>query len=402
MKFAAVLVAGALLVPWPARADGDTSPRGAGSAGGVIELERDIDIYAEPVVRRSGRRGVAARGARFRVLGDAAGPGCDRAWLRIAERAWLCGDATRPSAEPPTRDSLPRLAPDELLPERYIVTRDANAYESLEDAAEGINASVVRGVGGFVARAVNRDGKRFYRTKRGWVPASGIENIEPSQFSGVALDAHAGEARLAFVRAKRPRLYDARGRRLRDPAPARRTFLGPVGEPVSVRGERLVPIAGGAYMRAEHLALIERAALPAGVGAAERWIDVVLSEQVMVAYEGERPVFATLVSTSRSATPPGVYRVKKKRAHARLRAQPEYQRQWDVDVPWVITLEGPLAMHVAYWHEEFGRAFSAGCVNFAPRDARWVWDFTEPVLPPGWLRVYASDGEPGTIVRIRE
>src|SRR5581483_11047058 len=54
---------------------------------------------------------------------------------------------------------------------------------------------------------------------------------------------------------------------------------------------------------------------PEAAGPHERWIDVELASQTLVAYEGPRPVYATLVSTGRgapgtdAATPPGVHRI---------------------------------------------------------------------------------------------
>ena len=125
------------------------------------------------------------------------------------------------------------------------------------------------------------------------------------------------------------------------------------------------------------------------------WIDVSLSQQHLVAYHGDTPVKATLVSTARTATTPGDYRIKKKRAFGRLRAKTEFNTQWDVRVPRVMTLDGRLAMHTVYWHEEFGQPYSQGCVNLAPIDARWLWDWTEPALPTGWLNVTSDDDTPG-------
>ena len=58
-----------------------------------------------------------------------------------------------------------------------------------------------------------------------------------------------------------------------------------------------------------------RAPRPGAVGPRERWIDVDLSSQTLMAYEGDAPVFATLVATgiggpgSPLATPVGIFRI---------------------------------------------------------------------------------------------
>ena len=46
------------------------------------------------------------------------------------------------------------------------------------------------------------------------------------------------------------------------------------------------------------------------------------------------------------------------------------------------------ALHSAFWHDSFGRPHSHGCINLAPRDAKWLFEFVEPPLPAGWHGVY--------------
>ena len=45
------------------------------------------------------------------------------------------------------------------------------------------------------------------------------------------------------------------------------------------------------------------------------------------------------------------------------------------DVPWILYYDGDMALHGAYWHDNFGVRSSHGCVNLSPRDARWLFDF---------------------------
>jgi len=53
-------------------------------------------------------------------------------------------------------------------------------------------------------------------------------------------------------------------------------------------------------------------------------------------------------------------------------------------VPWTQNFSGPHAIHSAYWHDDWGSLKSAGCVNVAPRDGKWLFEFTEPEVPEGW------------------
>ena len=70
-------------------------------------------------------------------------------------------------------------------------------------------------------------------------------------------------------------------------------------------------------------------------------------------------------------------------------------------IPWVQYFEGSNGFHAAFWHDQFGHARSHGCVNLAPTDARWLFEFTQPNLPPGWDAVLSHDRVPGTLVRVR-
>jgi lipoprotein-anchoring transpeptidase ErfK/SrfK len=72
------------------------------------------------------------------------------------------------------------------------------------------------------------------------------------------------------------------------------------------------------------------------------------------------------------------------------------------DVPWVQYFEGGYALHAAYWHDDFGRPRSHGCVNLSPIDARRVFFWTDPPLPEAWHAVKAGRTMGlGTWVRVR-
>ncbi|HKY35366.1 MAG TPA: L,D-transpeptidase [Polyangiaceae bacterium] len=73
------------------------------------------------------------------------------------------------------------------------------------------------------------------------------------------------------------------------------------------------------------------------------------------------------------------------------------------DVPWIQYFAAGYALHGAYWHDVFGTARSHGCVNLTPIDARYVFLWTDPPLPPGWHGInVGSDMGEGTAVEIRE
>ena len=90
-------------------------------------------------------------------------------------------------------------------------------------------------------------------------------------------------------------------------------------------------------------------------------------------------------------TPTGVYRISKKYDKTRMTNQKVSREQWDVaDVPWAMKFRKGFAVHGAYWHDNFGKRRSHGCVNLSPKDARWVYDWTQPVVPAGYRRIRAG------------
>lgn len=125
---------------------------------------------------------------------------------------------------------------------------------------------------------------------------------------------------------------------------------------------------------------------PPEVGPGDKWIDVSLFEQALAAYEGDRMVYATLVSSGlpQWATVQGLFRIQSK-----YTLSPMVGREGKPDfyalesVPWSMYFFRDYALHGAYWHDDFGWQHSHGCVNLAPLDAKWLFEWTTPVVPPG-------------------
>lgn len=148
----------------------------------------------------------------------------------------------------------------------------------------------------------------------------------------------------------------------------------------------------------------------AGLADDEVWIDVDLGQQILAMMRGQQATFVTLVSSGtghkpNTSTPKGIYRIRHKVAHGPMRNRPEDadDSPYHVEaVPWVQYFYKRFALHGAYWHNGFGHRKSHGCVNLAPRDARYVFERTGPQLPPGWMVAYEHAERPGTVVRVRK
>jgi hypothetical protein len=136
-----------------------------------------------------------------------------------------------------------------------------------------------------------------------------------------------------------------------------------------------------------------------------KWIDVNITKQVLVAYEGTKMVYATLVSTGEdglgepeegTATKRGIFRIHTKHVTTTMDSQVVGEEFELRDVPYVQYFEGGYALHGAYWHDDFGKPKSHGCINLAPEDARRLFYWTDPQVPDGWHG--ASVSLTGTIV----
>ena len=111
----------------------------------------------------------------------------------------------------------------------------------------------------------------------------------------------------------------------------------------------------------------------------EHWLQIDLSSQRLIAWEGNIPVYAVIVSTGKAATPTvtGVFAIQTKHRFARMRGA-----DYDVpNVPWTMYYYRGYAIHGAYWHNNFGTPVSHGCVNVAVDHAEWFFNWAEIGTP---------------------
>ena len=111
----------------------------------------------------------------------------------------------------------------------------------------------------------------------------------------------------------------------------------------------------------------------------QRWIEIDLSSQRLIAWEGGRSVYAIIVSTGKTSTPTriGTFAVQTKHRVARMRGA-----GYDIgDVPYTMYYSGNYAIHGAYWHHRFGTPVSHGCVNVAVNHAQWLFNWASVGTP---------------------
>ena len=257
--------------------------------------------------------------------------------------------------------------------------------------------------------------RRYWRTQQnGFVPIARVGLRHGSEFRGVVIDGQEWALPIAFMVERGAGFHtkDAHGRiragRGRMAYHDRVRVLGRE----DIGGTSYLQVTGDRYVRASDVTPIEARPRPEGVGPDEQWIDVDLAHQTLVAYEGDRPVFATLVSTGRirepgdpeldHRTPTGTFRITAKHISTAMDGDSAVDGPYSIDdVPYVMYFHQAYALHSAFWHDRFGHPKSHGCVNMAPEDAKWVFRWSRPTVQPGWHGAFTAPNRQGTVVVVR-
>lgn len=283
------------------------------------------------------------------------------------------------------------------------------------DADSLLARRLVKGFFISIERTFPWAGRHWHKTTEGLIaPADRFVIVKSPTFQGVELAGTDTTQPVGFVLASKARKYEITfvndKPRLKTGKPVPRyTAVRLTGERQTIGGNVYLETTEGWWMKEKEGTYTEPGPPPPELQPGEKWIDVNLSRQTLVAFEGETPVFATLVSTGKRIktheTPPGIWRIKHKHISSRMSgdgvAPGEAPYSID-DVPYVMFYEGSYALHGAFWHDAFGRVRSHGCTNLAPLDAKRLFFWTDPPLPEGWHGVYASEQTPGTWIVIHE
>jgi hypothetical protein len=260
-------------------------------------------------------------------------------------------------------------------------------HPSPRDPEQLVSGEMRARVGHAIVRSFLWEGRRFgLSTELELLPTDRLRPIVGSDFAGVEIG---DDVEFPFALVRRPVA----------------TYRG--GEPVPYRA--VLPLTGrqefyGGVLHYETKAgrwVSDRVAsrldaarrMPGWALDDEKWIDVSLSKQTLVLYEGTTAVYATLISSgaggvgapAATATRPGIFRIHTKHITATMSSD-ELGEDFELnDVPYVQYFEkGGMALHAAYWHDGFGQPRSHGCINLSPEDARRIFFWTDPPVPPGW------------------
>lgn len=182
---------------------------------------------------------------------------------------------------------------------------------------------------------------------------------------------------------------------LRPPLPFREPQVGPLikrahMDDIEQRTTAFIPVARSL----DHLTPIE---FPEDE---ERWIRVDLSEQIVVAYEGDQPVRAFVISSGLPRTPTvtGTFRIRTKVRQQVMSGEGYYLP----NVQWVQYFYADYGFHGTYWHSNFGNPMSRGCINMTNADAKWLFDWAGPTWDGKTTWYKSTTDNPGTLVIVTE
>jgi lipoprotein-anchoring transpeptidase ErfK/SrfK len=136
----------------------------------------------------------------------------------------------------------------------------------------------------------------------------------------------------------------------------------------------------------------------------ERWIRVDLSEQQVVAYEGITPIRGFVISSGLPRTPTvtGEFRIRTKVKVQTMSGGSGADYYNLPNVKWVQYFYQSYAFHGTYWHNDFGRPKSHGCINMTNTDAKWLFDWAGPEWDGKTVWFNSTEDNPGTLVIITE
>ena len=376
----------------------------------VVARHDDVPVFEGPSANTK-RRGTLAPHVPVPLFAMHRAEGCAGRWAMVGPLAWVCQDGVTLSKTRPVgiHEVDYRSSENGLLYQYYRVgARGAWGYGRLRSVDIAVPEQSFE-PGFFIAadRTQAHNGESYVHTTRGlWVALRDLTPASPSSFRGVQVSD--GKLDFAWVYKDKVTSFVMPGRK--KAASLERLQRLAILERQTSNRKTILRIDDNVWVNESDVRMPTTSAPPSGVAAGERWIDVHLASQTLVAYQGDRPVYATMVSTGRGRagsgleTPVGEYKIWVKLLTSNMGnvEQEAGSELYSIeDVPYVQFFHRGVGLHGTLWHDRFGTERSHGCVNLSSADARWLFDFTGPRLPAGWRAVLPSQYAAATVVRVR-
>jgi hypothetical protein len=365
--------------------------------------------------------------------------GCSEGWFPVRPAGFVCagGSATLDLKHPTLAAMAIQPLFDQPLPYTYARTiADTPLYERrngeeahVQEIGKLKRRAGMAVVGSWSAKVPGGGTERLALLTSGkFVKASDLEAAAPSEFAGVELDGKSGLP-VGFVvkRGVRSFKLDGEDAKIADDLDVHQK-LSLTGRFRSAHGEKFWAIEKDRWVRNKDVTVVQaRSVFPDFAVEGQKWLDVSVVMGTVVAYEGKRPFFVTLLSVGRTlenakpTDPPpqngevpvitaptsawglGTFEVRAK--HVTLvGADPFVARENHqlLDLPWAFELSSGRMGYAAYWHDRFGVEHGPGALELSPADAVRLWQWITPNVPEGWHGRETATNEPKTLVVLRK
>jgi len=246
----------------------------------------------------------------------------------------------------------------------------------------------------------------WFQTAEGYIHSAFVQPVENQPSSGPAPITPPG----IWVQVSVP-IAEAR---LKPNAPrvSRKIYYGSVYRAVDVAQDessqwwyRLkdgIAYSPGPYVLATSLRFLPPEALtPISSDRTDKKIVVDVVKQEMTCFEGETPVLSARTATGfgSNRTPRGEYEVLRK-SHTSYMIGGVGSDHYDlpgVSFPTYFT-RSAIAVHGTYWHHDYGRPRSHGCVNVINDAAQFVFRWSNPAVPYDQHQIMVKRGEGTKVV----
>jgi hypothetical protein len=361
--------------------------------------------------------------------------GCADGWFPVRPTGFVCasGSATVDLRHPTLAAMAIQPLLDQALPYTYartvtdtaLLERDGAHENTVREIGKLKRRAGLAVVGSWTASVLGSAPERLALLTSGkFVKASDLEAATTSDFAGVEL----GEKQslpLAFVVKRGVRDFKLDGENAEQGRDLDvHAQLDLTGKFRTAHKEKFWALSNGRWVRNKDVtAVLPRSTFPDFAVDGQKWLDVSVVMGTLVAYEGKRPFFATLLSVGRDvgavganeavnadAPPPpsaafglGTFEVRAK--HITLvGADPFLTREsFQVyDLPWAFELSSGRLGYGAYWHDRFGVERGPGALELSPSDAARLFQWITPGIPDGWHATSTLRGEAKTLVVIRK
>lgn len=280
----------------------------------------------------------------------------------------------------PEPDVDPLFLDEGILYDR--IYRRVTTETNIHDAPGGnITGSLATGYN-YVTLNAQPQGDWAQISANQWVPAANLTNeVAISRFTGVELPEDGLPYTMAWT-LRHVRASETPGEEASEDNPFmyRYTRVN-IYATVEIDGHNWYQVGENQWVHQFDVAKVLPIEAPEDVNT-DKWVSIDLYEQVIIAYEGDTPVFSTLISSGlpQWSTNEGTFNVYLRRQRTTMSGAYGQSDFYHLEeVPWTMFFDGDIGLHGTYWHDGFGYRQSHGCVNLSIIDAHWLFNWSSDV-----------------------